>query len=114
VQFIIKRDKKGRFCFASIQSEYGRTQLLKFQINTAKIDSIVLIDKERAYTRSTAALRIARQLQGAWPVLYGFIIIPSFIRDMAYDFIAKHRYRWFGKKDSCMIPGQELKSRFLG
>ena len=71
------------------------------------------MDQGRAYTRSTAALRIARRLRFPWPLLYAFIIVPRPLRDLIYDFIARHRYRWFGKRDACMMPTPELRARFL-
>ncbi len=114
VQFILKRDSKAHFRFASLQSEFGKQQLLLYEIDASKCDSVIYIYKDRAFIKSTAALQIAKKLGGGWPLLYGLIIIPRFIRDWVYGFIAKNRYRWFGKKDSCMIPSPELKSRFLG
>jgi predicted DCC family thiol-disulfide oxidoreductase YuxK len=85
-----------------------------YEIDANKCDSVIYIYKDKAFIKSTAALQIAKKLGGGWPLLYGLIIIPRFIRDWVYGFIAKNRYRWFGKKDSCMIPSPELKSRFLG
>ncbi|MBK5500188.1 MULTISPECIES: thiol-disulfide oxidoreductase DCC family protein [unclassified Peribacillus] len=113
VQFIIKRDPKGLFHFASLQSEAGQELLKKYDV-PANIDSIVLIEKDKAYYKSAAALRICRRLQGAWKMFYGFTIVPSFIRNIAYDFIAKNRYKWFGKKEeSCMLPSPSVRKRFL-
>lgn len=114
VQFILKRDSKAQFRFASLQSEFGKQKLLLYEIDANKCDSVIYIYKDKAFIKSTAALQIAKKLGGGWPLLYGLIIIPRFIRDWVYGFIAKNRYRWFGKKDSCMIPSPELKSRFLG
>jgi predicted DCC family thiol-disulfide oxidoreductase YuxK len=113
VQFIIKHDKKRKFRFASIQSEFGKGQIAKFQIDTRKTDSVIYIYKNKVYSRSSAALKIVRQLDGLWPVIFIFIVIPPFIRNLIYDYIAKNRYKWFGKKESCMIPSPDLKSRFL-
>lgn len=113
VQFIIKRDPKDRFRFAALQEEAGLALVSQYQIDTSKVDSIVLIDNGKAYVKSTAALRIAKNLKGPWPLLYAFIIIPNFMRNWGYDFIAKNRYKWYGKKDACMIPTPELKSKFL-
>ena len=112
VSFIIKRDPRAVFRFASLQSTFGQKQLLEHQI-PAGTDSVVLIEKGQAYTESTAALRICRHLSGAWPLLYGLIILPKPLRDAGYKFIARHRYRWFGKKDSCMLPTPELRGRFV-
>ncbi|MBA3985033.1 MAG: thiol-disulfide oxidoreductase DCC family protein [Flavobacteriales bacterium] len=113
VVFIIKRDKKDIFRFAAIQSEEGEKLIQKHQIDTSKTDSIILVEGDSYSVKSTAALRIARNLKGINPVLYIFIVLPAFIRNWVYDFIAKNRYRWFGKKDSCMIPTPELRSKFL-
>lgn len=113
VTFIINRDKKDVFKFAALQSEIGRGLTSKFNIDTSKVDSIILIDGDKHYEKSSAALRIAKQLSGAYPLLFGFMILPKFIRNAVYDYIARNRYKWFGKRESCMIPTPELKSRFL-
>ena len=113
VQFIIERDEDGLFRFASLQSDAAKQLLEKYPEASEDISTIVLLEKGRLYTRSDAALRAARYLSGAWPALYGFIIIPRPIRNAVYDWIARNRYRWFGKKDQCMIPTPELKGRFL-
>lgn len=113
VTYIIKRDKKNVFKFAALQSEIGQQLISKFNIDTSKVDSIILIDGEKHYTKSSAALHIAKQLSGAYPLLFGFMVVPKFIRNSVYDYIAKNRYKWFGKKESCMIPTAELKSKFL-
>lgn len=113
VTFIIKRDKKDIFRYAALQSEIGKELTKKFSIDASKTDSIILIDGKKAYVKSSAALRIARHLNGGYPLLYGFLILPAFIRNFFYDIIARNRYKWFGKKDSCMIPTPELKSKFL-
>ena len=114
VQFIIKRDKKGIFQFAPLQSDFAGQILENFQTSGLKTESVIYISGNKLYSRSSAALRIAKKLNTPWPVLYFFIIIPPFIRNWFYDLIARNRYKWFGKKESCMIPGPELKSRFLG
>lgn len=113
VNYIIKRDKKNVFKFAALQSEIGHELISKFKIDTSKVDSIILIDGEKHYEKSTAALRISKYLSGAYPLLYGFMVVPKFIRNMVYDYIARNRYKWFGKKESCMIPTLELKAKFL-
>ena len=87
--------------------------LEKFNINKEKTDSVVVIENEKAYTHSTAALRIAKGLGGIWSLAYAFIIVPKFIRDAAYNLIARNRYKWFGKKDACMMPTPEIKAKFL-
>lgn len=113
VVFIIKRDKKDVFRFAAIQSEEGEKLIQKHQIDTSKTDSIILVEGDTYSVKSTAALKIAKHLKGGYPLLYGFMILPAFFRNWVYDIIARNRYRWFGKKDSCMIPTPELRSKFL-
>ena len=110
---VIKNDKKKRFKFAALQSDIGKTLLSKFEINTLNTDSIILIEANRYAQESTAVLKIARHLSGLYPLLYGFIIIPTFIRNSLYKYIAKNRYKWFGRKDQCMVPSPDLKARFL-
>ena len=114
VQFILLRDKKDRFRFASLQSDYGQNILKQHNLPTEKFNSLALIENGKLYQRSTGALRIARRLKGAWPMLFAFIIVPPFIRNFVYDFIARNRYRWFGKKEFCMMPRPEWKQKFLG
>lgn len=113
VVFIVKRDNKDVFRFAALQSEAGQELVNKFSIDTTQLDSIILIEGEKYSSKSTAALRISKHLSGAYPLLYAFIILPVFLRNFIYDIIAKNRYKWFGKKDACMIPTQQLKSKFL-
>ena len=113
VLFVIKRDTKDQFRFAALQSEIGQSLAKKHQLDTTQVDSIVLIMKDKVFIKSSAALNISRYLKGAYPLLFLFIIIPSFIRNWVYDYVAKNRYRWYGKKDQCMIPTKELKSKFL-
>tara|TARA_R110002012_G_scaffold88936_3_gene218553 strand:- start:84 stop:482 length:399 start_codon:yes stop_codon:yes gene_type:complete len=113
INFIIKRNSKASLKFASLQSDTGKQLLKEYNIDPLKTDSIVLIDSNKAFLKSDAALRIAKDLDDAYPLLYSFIIIPAFIRNSIYDLIARNRYKWFGKKESCMIPTPDLKSRFL-
>ncbi|MCD1261321.1 thiol-disulfide oxidoreductase DCC family protein [Paenibacillus athensensis] len=113
VQFIIRRDPAGRFRFASLQSEAGRELLLRHGLPADRIDTIVLIENGRSYTRSTAILRVVRGLKGAWPLLYGGIIIPRPLRDGLYRWFAANRYRWFGQRESCMLPTPDIRRRFL-
>jgi predicted DCC family thiol-disulfide oxidoreductase YuxK len=113
VQFIIKRDKEGLFRFASLQGKTGQSLLQQFNLPTGDLNSFVLIENGKVYTRSTGALRMLRRLKGGWKLLYAFIIIPPFIRNAVYSWIAKNRYKWYGKTEACMIPTPELKSRFL-
>ena len=113
VKFIIKHDKKDVFRFTALQSAVGMVMVTEHGIDTTQIDSIILIADNKSFTKSTAALKIARHLSGGYPLLYGFMIVPNFIRNWVYDIIAKNRYKWFGKKDACMIPTPELKKKFL-
>jgi predicted DCC family thiol-disulfide oxidoreductase YuxK len=113
VQFIIKRDRRKQFHFASLQGKAGQELLQQFNLSTDNLNSFILIENGILYRKSSAALRIARKLSSGWPLLYAFIIIPSFIRDAVYSLIAKNRYKWFGKSESCMLPAPGLKDRFL-
>ncbi|HSI90711.1 MAG TPA: thiol-disulfide oxidoreductase DCC family protein [Adhaeribacter sp.] len=113
VQFVIRYDKAGYFRFASLQAEEAQPFLLNCGEEPSRLNSVVLWENGKCYTRSTAALRILKKLSGAWPVFYAAIIFPAFIRNGVYNFIARNRYRWFGKKESCWLPTPELKSRFL-
>ncbi len=113
VNFVIQKDKKDRFRFAALQTDIGKEFVLKYNIDPDETDSIILIDDDTCYIKSTAALQILKSLSGAYPLLFGFIIVPAFIRNWVYDYIAKNRYKWYGKKESCMIPSPELKSKFL-
>lgn len=115
VTFIIKRDGKDKFRFASLQSEVGKQLMEERHIDPSSNNSIIVIEPQVAYyVKSTAAIEIAKELGGLWPVLQVFsYICPEGIRDSIYEFIAKNRYKWFGKKDSCMIPTPALKSKFL-
>lgn len=113
VKFIIKRDPSSKFLFASLQSDYGQSQLLRFGLDPTKFHSIIAIENGNFYERSDAALKIATHLTGPWPILGIFKIFPRFVRDWGYDLIAKNRYRMFGKQESCMIPTAEMKAKFL-
>ncbi len=113
VNFVIKHDKKNVFKFAALQSEAGIALISKHKEAASRLDSIVLIEDNKFYEKSTAILRIVKHFSGAYPLLYGFIIIPKFLRNPIYDYIAQNRYKWFGKKDSCMIPTSQLKAKFL-
>lgn len=113
INFVIDHDKNNVFKFGSLQSSEGQQYLKKFGLNSENFDSFVLIDGDKFYTKSTAALRVAKELPGLYKLLYGFIIVPSFIRDAVYNFVSKYRYKIFGKSDSCRMPTPELKSKFL-
>jgi predicted DCC family thiol-disulfide oxidoreductase YuxK len=113
VLFIIKRDRAGKFKFASLQSDIGQQLLIHFGLAKNEFESIVFIQGENYSLKSAAALKILRELGGAWKIFYVFIFVPRPIRDFFYDLIAKSRYKIFGKRDVCMIPTPELKERFL-
>ena len=113
VNFIIDRDPKEQFKFAALQSDFGQKKLAELGFNQSEFDSLVLLSEDKVHKKSTAALRIARRLNGLYPLLYVFMIIPPFIRHGIYDIIAKNRYKWFGKQDSCRIPTPDLKARFV-
>ena len=110
---MIKHDKKDLFKFAALQSDIGKEIVEKFNLDPEKTDSIVLIKNDKPYTKSSAALIVAKELSGGYPLMFIFMIIPRFIRNWVYDYIAKNRYKWYGKKESCMIPIEELKDKFL-
>lgn len=116
VQFILDRDRKERFRFASLQSEKGQAILTERgqSIPAGDPDSIVLVEGDAVYTHSTAALRIARHLSFPWFLGYAGIVWPRFLRDAVYRFIARNRYRWFGKTDQCRIPTPALRARMIG
>ncbi|KJD36214.1 thiol-disulfide oxidoreductase [Tamlana sedimentorum] len=114
VQYIIKHDKSDVFRFAALQSEIGMQIIEKHNIDTKKTDSILLYVPNKGIDyKSTAALKIAFHLGFPINLMALFLIVPAFIRNWVYDFIAKNRYKWYGKKEACMIPTPELKSKFL-
>ena len=112
VNFIIKHDREKRFKFAALQSEIGQELRAKFDIGE-DVDSIILIENDKAFTHSTAGLRVAKTLGGIWSLGYAFIIVPVFVRDWAYRVFARYRYRLFGRLDTCMLPTPEVRERFL-
>ena len=114
VQFIIKRDEQDVFRFAALESEIGKQLVAERNIDDSNIDSIILIDPGVAfYIKSDAALEIGKKLKGYKGISAILQWIPSSLRDIVYDFIARNRYKWYGKKQECMIPSPELKSKFL-
>lgn len=113
VQFVLKHDKQKQFRFASLQSDAGQLLLKKYNLPETNFNSFVLLQNDNAYLKSTAALMVAKQLSGFIKILYAFIIVPAFIRNGVYNIIATNRYKWFGRRASCMLPTPELKSRFL-
>ncbi len=113
VQFIIRHDATGQLRYASLQSAYAAERLKTTDLPPAFLDSFVLLENGRWYTRSTAALRVSRYFGGLWRLLYVFIVVPRPIRDAVYNFVGRNRYSWFGEKEACMIPTPELKALFL-
>lgn len=112
VQFILKRDTKGVFKFASLQGEVG-LQIIKQHEILQSVESFVLIDGDKTYYKSSAALHVCKHLKGLWKTLFVLIIIPRPIRNIFYNIVANNRYKWFGKKESCMIPSPEVRNRFI-
>lgn len=113
VQFIIRHDPRHQFRFAALQSDFGQQVMKEFNLPTAAFGSFILLKEGKIYTRSSGALLATRKLNGAWPLLYAFMIVPPFIRNTVYNWIAKNRYKWFGKKKECWIPTPELNSLFI-
>ncbi|MCA9984264.1 MAG: thiol-disulfide oxidoreductase DCC family protein [Anaerolineales bacterium] len=113
VQFIIKRDKAALFRFASLQSEFGRAAIARHGRDPDRLDSFILLENDRLFDRSTAALKVARQLPFPWWLATAGLVVPRPLRDWVYDQIAKRRYRWFGRQDECWLPTPELRQRFL-
>jgi len=114
INYVIDYDKKDVFRFVSLQSDLGKTIQDYLGIENTSLDSIILyIPNEAYYIKSTAALKIMTTFSGAWKLMHVFTIIPSPIRDIVYNYIAKNRYKWYGKQESCRIPTIELKSKFL-
>lgn len=112
IQFIMKRDRLAYFKFGFLQGQYGKA-LQKERKLLEVLDSLVYIEGEAIYTKSSAALRICRHLKGFWKIFFVFLVVPLPFRDAVYDFIARNRYKWFGKRDACMIPSPEQNKRFL-
>ncbi len=113
VQFIIKNDPAGDFKFAALQSEIGQDILKRFNMKTDEYGTFILYENGEIYTKSTGVLHVIKHFKNYYRFFYFFIVIPPFIRDYLYNFVARNRYRFFGKKDACMIPTPELKARFI-
>jgi predicted DCC family thiol-disulfide oxidoreductase YuxK len=113
VRFVIRHDPGGRFRFAALQSEAGRRLLVQHGLPADALDTFVLIEGARCFTRSDAAIELARRLGGAWRGLAWLRLVPRPIRDAAYGVVVRNRYRWFGRSESCMVPTPELARRFL-
>ena len=113
VNFIIRHDKKNNFKFAPIQSEVGKSLIDQFKMNPVGIDSVILIKGDSYYIKSKAFIKIIKNLKGLWKLFNILIIIQRPIRDFFYDIFARNRYKWFGKREECMVPTKEIKNRFL-
>lgn len=113
VKFVLRHEKNTTIQFSSLQSEVGLALLQKHNINPNETDSLVLIVGTNVYIKSTAALRLTTYFKGLYPLLLALLLVPTFIRNAVYDYVARNRYKWFGKQDSCMIPSPEIKNRFL-
>jgi predicted DCC family thiol-disulfide oxidoreductase YuxK len=113
VQFVLRRDPRARFRFAALQSAAGRAALAQAGVLGAVPDSIVLVHRGKVRVKSAAALAIARGLRFPWPLLSVFWLVPYPLRDVVYDWVARNRYRWFGKQETCWVPTKELRARFL-
>lgn len=114
VRKVIKHDTKNQFVFTSLQSDIGKEITKYLGVDTSKIDSIILYEPSVAYDiKSTAALKIMNAFGGVWKLTQVFWILPEGLRNIVYDYIAKNRYKWFGKKEACMIPSKEIQEKFL-
>lgn len=113
VNFIIRQDKKKIFKFAPLQSEAGKKFLSGSSIDRSRMNSFVLVEDGKIYTRSTAALKLYNKLPWYWKWTQVFWLVPTRLRDVVYDFVARNRYKWFGKRDVCMVPGKDVRERFV-
>ena len=113
VNFILKRDKNDLFRFAALQSETSKELLKRYHLDISDFDTFFLINDERAFKKSTAALMISKNLSGFTKLLYPLIFLPVFFRDFIYDLIAQNRYKFFGKKESCRVPSESEKYKFI-
>lgn len=113
VNFIIKQDKKELFLFAALQSHKGEELLQQLKQNDSLPDSVVLLYNGKVYNKSAAVLQVCRLLGGIWSLLLVAYVIPPFIRDAIYNYVAAHRYKWFGRRDACMVPSPSVRKRFL-
>ncbi len=113
VQTILKYDRNGHFMFAPLQGETAKIKIAEYVNNHPGIDSIILVQDEKIYVKSTAVLRIARYLRFPLNLAFTFIIVPAFIRNVLYDWVAANRYKWYGKQNECWLPTPELKAKFL-
>ena len=113
VNFVMARDPDRKFRFGTLQSEAAQQILKELEVSTEDFETFLLLEDDRVFTKSTAALRIARQLGSLWPLLYALMVIPRPIRDIAYDIMARHRYQWMGKTETCRVPTPAERERFV-
>lgn len=114
INFVLERDPEGKFKYASLQSEAGQEVLTRLGLPTSDFDSFVYVEGDKHYTKSSAGLKVAQELGGLWRLTAIFMLVPKPLRDWVYSLIARNRYKWFGKKDACMLPSPEVRERFLG
>ena len=112
VNFIIRHDKEKKIRFTALQSDAGKDLIKKFNLPSNE-DTVILIDDGKVFTKSSAALRIMKLIGGIYYPLFLFIVIPKYIRDFCYDSIARNRYKWWGKRNECMVPTEDIKDRFI-
>ena len=113
VNWIIRHDRRARFRFAPLQSEAGAEVQQTYGLDPSALDTLVLVERGKVHRRSSAALRIVRLVDGPWRVLYGLVVVPPPVLNFLYDWFARNRYRWYGKRDECMVPTPEVRERFL-
>lgn len=113
VQFLLKRDKKEQFIFASLQSDAAKNILLQYNVKKLALDSIIFIEDDKVYQKSTAVLKICKNLNWPWKVISYARFLPLSFRDNTYDYVAKHRYKWFGRKGTCIMMIPKYKNRFI-
>lgn len=113
MNFVIDHDRRDVFRFAPSQSDFAKKELEKFKMDNLKLESVILIEDEKMYSKSTAALMIAKELSGPIKILFPLMVFPKFLRDFIYDLVARYRYKIFGKREICRIPTEEEKSKFL-
>jgi predicted DCC family thiol-disulfide oxidoreductase YuxK len=112
IQFVIRHDPNEVYRFASFQSNFGKEMLQYFKINDQKFETFILLENGKIYDRSSGALRVCKKLKGGWKMLCAFLIVPKFIRDSVYNIVARNRYKWFGKEESCWMPTPALQKLF--
>lgn len=113
VQLVIRHDKKKQFRFASLQSDFGQKILQQFHLPMIEFNSFIYLENGKLYTKSTAALRVAKKMDRPWKLLYSFTIVPPFIRNGVYNWVARNRYKWYGKQETCWLPSPDLQARFI-